>query len=207
MCFILLSCLLVIFHSTDYLDLYKNSLTGTMPSVVGLLTKLSESIVVWLLVAMIVFSCVFYCTLMLACHIHFTAYLDLSVNSLVGTIPSEVGLLMKLSESSICLVACCNDCFMCFSFYSHTCLSLFILQLGCISTTIISRVNSRVLTLLMIVGSRVIMKQTHILKHAVPFRETWMHSRGVILYKIVYIIGLKCTIFTLFYFKLCHIVE
>jgi hypothetical protein len=50
---------------------------------------------------MIVLSCVFCCTLMLACHIHFTAYLDLSVNSLAGTIPSEVGLLSNLCESSI----------------------------------------------------------------------------------------------------------
>jgi hypothetical protein len=33
----------------------------------------------------------------------------------------------------------------------------------------------------------VIMRQTHILKHAVPFRESLMHSRVVVLYKIVYI--------------------
>jgi hypothetical protein len=45
--------------------------------------------------------------------------------------------------------------------------------------------------------------------HAVPFRETSMHSCGVVLCKIVYIIGLKCTILTRFYFKfkVCHIVE
>jgi hypothetical protein len=45
--------------------------------------------------------------------------------------------------------------------------------------------------------------------HADPFRETLMHSRGVVLYKIVYIIGLECTIFTIFYFKfeVCHTVE
>jgi hypothetical protein len=69
--FIVLSCLLVIFHSTDYLDLSHNSLTGTIPSEVGLLTKLSESSVVWLLVVMIVLSCVFHCTLMLPCHFSF----------------------------------------------------------------------------------------------------------------------------------------
>jgi hypothetical protein len=38
--------------------------------------------------------------------------------------------------------------------------------------------------------------------HADPFREMLMHSRGVILYKIVYIIALKCTIFTIFYFEI-----
>jgi hypothetical protein len=59
--------LLVIFHSTVDLDLSGNRLMGTIPSEVGLLTKLSESSVVWLLVVMIVLSCVFHCTLMLAC--------------------------------------------------------------------------------------------------------------------------------------------
>jgi hypothetical protein len=54
--FIALSCLLVIFHSTDTLYLSSNSLTGTIPSEVGLLTKLSESSAVWLLVVMIVLS-------------------------------------------------------------------------------------------------------------------------------------------------------
>jgi hypothetical protein len=73
------------------------------------------------------------------------------------------------------------------------------------STTIISLVNSRVLPLLMIVESPAV--ATH--KLADPFKETSMHSCGVVLYKIVYINGLKCTIFTLFYFefKLYHIVE
>jgi hypothetical protein len=45
-------------------------------------------------------------------------------------------------------------------------------------------------------------------KLAVPFKEILMHSCGVVLYMIDYIIGLKCTIFTIFYFKnLCHTVE
>jgi hypothetical protein len=68
--FIVLSCLLVIFHSTAYLDLSDNSLTGTIPSEVGLMSNLSESSVVWLLVVMIVL-CVFHCTLMLSCHFSF----------------------------------------------------------------------------------------------------------------------------------------
>jgi hypothetical protein len=59
------------FHSTAELSLGDNSLTGTIPSEVGLLSKLSESSVVWLLVVMIVLSCVFHCTLMLACHFSF----------------------------------------------------------------------------------------------------------------------------------------
>jgi hypothetical protein len=66
--FIVLSCLLVIFHSTAYLSLYNNSLRGTIPSQLGLLSNLCESSVVWLLVVIIVLSCAFFhCTLMLAC--------------------------------------------------------------------------------------------------------------------------------------------
>jgi hypothetical protein len=65
-----LSCLLVIFHSTARLNLSSNSLTGTIPSEVGLMSNLSKSSVVWLLVVMIVL-CVFHCTLMLACHFSF----------------------------------------------------------------------------------------------------------------------------------------
>jgi hypothetical protein len=72
--FIVLSCLLVIFHSTAVLDLFANSLTGTIPSEVGLLTKLRKSSIVWLLVVMIVLSCVFHCTLMLACHFSFYSW-------------------------------------------------------------------------------------------------------------------------------------
>jgi hypothetical protein len=77
-------------------------LTGTIPSEVSLLTKLSELSVVWLLVVMIVLSCVFHWTLMRALVIFdSTAYLDLCCNSLTGTIPSQLGLLTKLSKSSI----------------------------------------------------------------------------------------------------------
>jgi hypothetical protein len=123
MCFfIVLSCLLVIFLSRDYLYLDNNSLTGTIPSEVGLMLNLGESSVVWLLVVMIVLSCVFHCTLMLACHIHSTASLSLNYNSLTGTIPSQVGLLTTLSESIVVLLLVVMIV-MCFSLYSHACLS------------------------------------------------------------------------------------
>jgi hypothetical protein len=59
------------FHSIDDLSFSSNSLMGMIPSEVGLLSKLSESSVVWLLVVMVVLSCVFHCTLMLACHFSF----------------------------------------------------------------------------------------------------------------------------------------
>jgi hypothetical protein len=72
---------------------------------------------------------------MLDCHVYSTAYLDLSVNSLTSMIPSEVGLLMKLSKSSVVWLLVVM--IVCFSLYSHACLSLFILQLGCLSTAIV----------------------------------------------------------------------
>ncbi len=129
MFFIVLSCLLVIFHSTAALSLSANSLTGTIPSQIASMSNLCESSVVWLLVVMTVLSCVFYCTLMLAFHIHSTAGLDLSFNSLMGTIPSEIGLLTNLCESSsvwllvvIIVLACVFHCTLMlachFSFYS-----------------------------------------------------------------------------------------
>jgi hypothetical protein len=108
--FILPSFLLVIFHSTDKLDLSENSLTGTIPSQIAMMSNLGEWSVVWLLVVMIVLSCVFHCTLIFACYIHSTAYLDLSVltgtipNNLTGTIPSQIALMSNLGESS---VVCC----------------------------------------------------------------------------------------------------
>jgi hypothetical protein len=100
--FIVLSCLLVIFHSTAELSLSRNSLTGTIPSEVSLLSNLGESSIVWLLVVMIVLSCVFF--IVLSCLLvifHSTALLYLWGNSLTGTIPSQLGLLSNLSESSV----------------------------------------------------------------------------------------------------------
>jgi hypothetical protein len=61
--FIVLSCLLVIFHSTASLILYQNNLMGTIPSQIAMMSNLCESIVVWLLVVMIVLSCVFFIVL------------------------------------------------------------------------------------------------------------------------------------------------
>ncbi len=81
------------FHSTARLSLGDNSLMGTIPSQLGLLTKLSESSVVWLLVV-------------------------------TGTIPSEVGLLTKLGKSSVVWLLVVMIVLSCvFSLYSHACLS------------------------------------------------------------------------------------
>jgi hypothetical protein len=71
-CFTLYShACLSFFHSTADLSLSFNSLNGTIPSQIALMSNLCESSVVWLLVVMIVLSCVFHCTLMLACHFSF----------------------------------------------------------------------------------------------------------------------------------------
>jgi hypothetical protein len=100
-CLIVLSCLLVIFHSTADLDLSWNSLKGTIPSQLAMMPNLCESSVVWLLVVMIVLSCVFslYSHACLS-FFHSTAWLDLSGNSLTGTIPSQIALMSNLCESS-----------------------------------------------------------------------------------------------------------
>jgi hypothetical protein len=62
-------------HSTAGLNLQGNSLMGTIPIGIALMSNLCESSVVWLLVVMIVLSCVFHCTLMLPCHFSFYSLL------------------------------------------------------------------------------------------------------------------------------------
>jgi hypothetical protein len=57
--------------SVDTLDLWNNNLVGTIPNELALMSNLCESSVVCLLVVMIVLSCVFHSTLMLACHYTF----------------------------------------------------------------------------------------------------------------------------------------
>jgi hypothetical protein len=97
-CTLILPCHI---HSTAWLYLNGNRLTGTIPSQVALMSNLCESSVVWLLVVMVVLSCVFHGTLILPCHIHSADTLYLSTNNLMGAIPSQLGLLMKLSAFSI----------------------------------------------------------------------------------------------------------
>jgi hypothetical protein len=100
-CFIALSCLLVIFHSTADLDLSVNSLMGTIPSEVGLMSNLGESSVVWLLVGMIVLSCVFFIVLscLLVIFHSCTAYLGLFSNNFTGEFTCPVDLYY-------CLISC-----------------------------------------------------------------------------------------------------
>jgi hypothetical protein len=122
--FIVHSCLLVIFHSTDTLVLYDNSLTGTIPSQIAMMSNLSESSVVWLLVVMIVLSCVFF--IVLSCLLvifHSTDYLYLDSNSLRGTIPSQIVSLSNLCEFSVLWLFVAMVVVMSFSLYSHVCLS------------------------------------------------------------------------------------
>jgi hypothetical protein len=93
--------LLVTSHATAWLDFFSNNLMGTIPSQIGLLTQLSKSSVVWLLVVRIVchvFFIVLSCVLVI---FHSTDKLYLGSNKLTGTIPSQIGLLTKLSESSV----------------------------------------------------------------------------------------------------------
>jgi hypothetical protein len=130
--FIVLSCLLVTFHSTDRLFLYDNGLKGTIPSQIALMPNLCESSVVWLLVVMIVLSCVFF--IVLSCLLvifHSTDDLDLSANSLTGTIPSQLAMMSNLCESSIVWLLVVMIVLSCVFFIVLSCLLVtLILQLG-----------------------------------------------------------------------------
>jgi hypothetical protein len=87
-------------HSTAGLDLSSNGLTGTIPSKIAMMSNLCESSVIWLVVIMIVLSCVVHCTFMLVIF-HSTAGLVLSSNGLTGTIPSKIAMMSNLCESSV----------------------------------------------------------------------------------------------------------
>lgn len=76
-----------------YLNLDGNNLTGSIPSEIGLLTKLSEFRCKFSNIVHILITFVFVCKFMT------TADLWLSYNALTDTIPSEIGYLTKLSKS------------------------------------------------------------------------------------------------------------
>jgi hypothetical protein len=116
-------------RSLETLELSDNNLFGTIPNELALLSNLCESCIVWLLVVMIVLSCVFIVLSSLLVIIHSTAALDLSGNGLTGTIPNELALMSNLCESSVVwlfvvmiVLSCdfhCSLMFAChFSFYS-----------------------------------------------------------------------------------------
>jgi hypothetical protein len=134
-CTLMLACHI---HSTDNLQLDNNILTGPIPTEIAMMSNLCESSVVWLLVVMIVLSCVFF--IVLSCLLvifHSTAWLSLWSNSLTGTIPSELGLLSKLSESSVVWLLVVMIVLSCMFFIVLSCLLvIFILQITCSSTTI-----------------------------------------------------------------------
>jgi hypothetical protein len=88
--------------SVETLTLLFNNLVGTIPNELALLSNLSKSSVVWLLVEIIVLSCMFDCTLMLAFVIfHSKDTLDLSANRLTIIIPRQIAIMSNLSKSSV----------------------------------------------------------------------------------------------------------
>jgi Leucine-rich repeat (LRR) protein len=80
-------------QNKTWLDLYDNSLTGMIPSQLGLLTKLTYLSLSWNSLTGTIPSEVGLLTKL--------TYLNLSFNSLTGTIPSQVGLLSNLTELSL----------------------------------------------------------------------------------------------------------
>jgi uncharacterized membrane protein len=127
--------LVIIIHATDTLSLWGNILTRSIPSEIGFLTQLSESSVVWLLVVMIgvMFSMVLSMRVVI---FHSTAYLDLAMNSLRGMIPSEIGFLTQLSESSVVCLFVVTIGVVCFIVISCSS-SFFIRQLNKLSRAIV----------------------------------------------------------------------
>jgi hypothetical protein len=78
------ACVFSFFIPSDLLDLYDNSLMGTIPSQIALMSNLGESSVVWLLVVRLcchVFFIVLSCLLVI---FHSTDYLDLYDNNFMG---------------------------------------------------------------------------------------------------------------------------
>jgi hypothetical protein len=94
-----------------------------------LMSNLSESGVVWLLVVIIVLSCVFHCTLILICHIHSTDSLVLDSNSLTSKIPTNIALMSNLSESSVVWLLVVMIVLSCFFIVLSCLLVIFILQI------------------------------------------------------------------------------
>jgi hypothetical protein len=75
---------------------------------------------------------------MLACHIHSTADLYLSNNSLTGMIPTEIALLSNVCESSVIWLLVGMIVLSCVFFIVLSCLHvIFILQLGWISPAMV----------------------------------------------------------------------
>ena len=87
--------------STAGLSVQSNSLTGTIPSYIGLLTSLSESRDVWLLVMAIMIAFLFCSSNTSLSLFHSSALLASSGNFLTGTLPTEIGTLSALSESLV----------------------------------------------------------------------------------------------------------
>ena len=102
-----LDCIWVL-NSTDFLTLWSNSLMGTIPSEIGLLTRLGEFCCFLLstcLMHLFASLAICMCTLMLVLHLNSRSAegLGLYVNKLTGSLPSEFGLLTLLSE--FCVIA------------------------------------------------------------------------------------------------------
>jgi high-affinity K+ transport system ATPase subunit B len=86
------------------LSLSSNSLTGTIPTEIALMSNLCEYSLVWLLVVIVVMCFSLYSHACLS-FFHSTAWLSLFNNSLTGTIPSQTALMSNLCESSVvCLL-------------------------------------------------------------------------------------------------------